>query len=133
MRIVDAYYEDLKIKRLEGNSWRGAKYSDYNVEDAAENVFTITQINNSNELYKEGKRMSHCVNTYAKRCKNRSCSIWSLREKLEDSWKSIATIEVNYRHEIVQAKGKYNKRPESKHLDVIKEWAEREKLIYICY
>ena len=41
--------------------------------------FEITPLNSNLALWKEGKEMSHCVNTYAYRCMAGACRIFSIR------------------------------------------------------
>ena len=90
----------------------------------------ITQLCSSGDLSEESINLFHCVHTYANRCVNGICSIWSLREFINGKWIPKVTIEVSKKNHIEQIKGKYNVAPEQKHLDMIRTWALREKLTF---
>lgn len=108
-RLPDAGIEDRKIE------FNGSEYE-------------ITQIRKMIDLYEEGKEMHHCVYTYAGRCMNRSSYIFSLRMIENEEVKTpLITIELRG-SQIVQAKGKYNRRPDETEKNVIQIWANEMQL-----
>jgi hypothetical protein len=83
-------------------------------------VWDIKEILTSEELADEGRRMHHCVYAYVHSIKECFISVWSLRR---DGGR-LLTVEVRNRgREIVQARGKYNRRATSAELNKLKRWA----------
>ena len=96
----------------------------------------IEELLTNKALVQEGRDMHHCVATYAQSCLRGSRSIWSLQMAIGSAtWRRVMTIEVdNLRQQVVQARGKCNKTPTSKHAsqrlqmapDIIKRWASQQ-------
>ena len=84
-------------------------------------IWTIKEITNAEELYDEGKSMSHCVYSYLSSCKSGTCTIFSLRL----FGTSMVTIEVR-NDKAVQIRGRHNTRPTDKELVIINNWAKAE-------
>jgi hypothetical protein len=83
-------------------------------------IWEIKEILTSEELADEGGRMCHCVYSYANSVKEGLVSIWSLRCQGE----RLLTVEVrNQSREIVQARGKHNRRATPTELNRLKRWA----------
>jgi PcfJ-like protein len=80
-------------------------------------------------LADEGRAMSHCVLSYARQIESRQCAIWTAT--LEDDtghWRRL-TIEVRpFQRLVVQARGRFNRRPEPRDLMALNEWASRNRL-----
>jgi len=56
-------------------------------------------------------------------------TIWSLRLRVKDGEKRIATIEVNPRRRaIIQVRAKCNQRPGSRSMEILRRWATQENL-----
>ena len=92
-------------------------------------IWTIRELLSAAELRAEGKAMNHCVGSYAASCLKGNCSIWTLESKHpEGVVKKHQTIELNKQHVIVQSRGKYNYLPDDQEMNVIKAWAQAEKL-----
>lgn len=136
-RLANAYYEEQQrvedLRRSSSNSfrkdisWKGADYSPYHIEEN-DNEYKIIQLCRSEDLYIESQRMNHCVRMYVGACLSKNCSIWSLRIKGISEWKSLVTIEVSKADNIVQAKARFNYKPERQWMTIIKEWAKKEGL-----
>lgn len=78
-----------------------------------------TELNSSKDLIKEGRRMHHCVASYAYSCSHGVSHIFTMFNVNENE---RYTIEVkNYR--IVQCRGIYNKMPNNTAKSVINKWA----------
>ena len=94
-------------------------------------TWSISELLTPNELRIEGSILGHCVGNgqYAKQCKKRTISIWSLRKWTPKSSHHVVTIEVNNSAQtIVMALGKRNSRPQSEAWTMIRNWASQEKL-----
>lgn len=89
----------------------------------------IQQLLSGEALIEEGKRMHHCVSTYAKGCQLGECSIWSLFQTQENlPQKHLLTIEVNKSKVIVQARGKWNRHPSCQEFTTLEKWARASDL-----
>ena len=108
--------------------WNTVKIAGYNNERYASR-YEIRQINSVLELEAEGRVMHHCVASYAHKCKQGSCSIWTFSKyNAENRRRRILTVEV-VNHKIVQAKGNRNSGDiESKDYSILMEWAKKANL-----
>jgi hypothetical protein len=92
-------------------------------------TWEVTELTNSAQLRAEGTALRHCVASYAYRCCWGHSSIWSLRRRLDNAVRPVATLEVDpRRHAIVQARGFRNGRPSARALRIVYIWASRERL-----
>ena len=111
-------------------SWKGAPYQDFEyVREDDQATFRISQLTTARDLFFEGKRMCHCVGSYAVRCHQGFSSIWSLQKECAGSIEPLVTIEVNDQNQIVQAKRKYNAHPSHWEWELILRWASQEHII----
>lgn len=109
-------------------SWTGAPIKDGEFGRGKTYKYKIIQLCSYYELRDEGNEMRHCVATYATSCSAGKCTIFSVREYLNDHFNTrTATIEIR-NGSIVQIRAKYNRKPDDTTLSVIKEWATYEKL-----
>jgi len=99
-----------------------------NRKTLVENRFQIIELRNEVELEREGRMLKHCVGTYSQRCKNGSCSIWSLRRMKDGNFVRAVTIQVSRDRRIVQMRGILNRTPDKEDRKVIVEWAKREQI-----
>lgn len=77
------------------------------------------------ELAVEGRAMKHCVYSYAEDVECGDSSIWSLRRE----GKRKLTVEVeNKRKEIAEARGKLNRIPTAKEIEILELWAGENNL-----
>jgi hypothetical protein len=92
-------------------------------------IWHFREILDSRTLVDEGRAMSHCVYSYARRIESGECSIWT--STLEDNsghWRRL-TIEVRPSvRQIVQARGRFNRLPEPRDMRALEAWATRNKL-----
>ena len=95
--------------------------------------WVITELLSGTELMQEGREMHHCVASYARSCALGKCSIWSM--SFNDGYinKKCITIEVLKDGRIVQCRGRYNRLPSATELNVIIDWALKEKLTLAKY
>lgn len=103
----------------------------------------VVELTDSLALLEEGRAMQHCVRTYQHACTKGATTIFSLRRSLskEPTLRRLLTIEVNReRHVIVQVRGKCNQSPGAMRgnrrmrlaLDVLREWAQAQRLRITC-
>ena len=79
----------------------------------------------SDELYAEGREMSHCVSSYARSCAEGRCAIYSLTRFNEEGTIREATIEVSMESKkIVQSRKKHNADLTSEDKSIIKAWSK---------
>lgn len=114
-------------------NWIGANIKDGEFKRSKHYTYKIVQLCSYFELRDEGNEMHHCVATYATSCSNGKCSIFSVREYIDNTFNGrTATIEIR-NGSIVQIRAKYNKKPDDTTISVIKEWATYEKLTISQY
>ena len=136
IRLSEEYYRQLEERRntifSAYSSWTGADYAAF--ETVVEQYkFKIIQLKTQKDLREEGSLLKHCVSGYSRGCYYGNLSIWSLRRFKNNTWQSEVTIEVCKNRNIVQAKAKYNAKPDPKFLNIIKDWAKQENLKFIKY
>ena len=84
---------------------------------------------NAEELKKEGNKQNHCVASYVHYCMNNTSRIISMRETRHSP---IITIELNCNtNNIVQCRGKYNRKPTKEEVSYIEKWAKMNNLKFI--
>jgi len=130
LRLASAWHVELAGKRKGRKlAWRKSPIQEYRYlekrpEEQADRLWSIQQLLDSDARYAEGQAMRHCVYTYANQCWWGETTIWSLRLRVSDTEKRMATIEVDPRKRaIVQARGKCNRRPGGRCLEIMRQWA----------
>jgi hypothetical protein len=100
------------------------------LRDGREVEHVIVQLLTSDDLVAEGRRMSHCVASYAGSCARGDLSIWSLRRIDPDgTWTPLVTIELDHRrNEVVQAKAAYNEPPTRAAWALVERWLREHRL-----
>lgn len=91
-------------------------------------IWRIINLVTSQELLAEGRAMKHCVASYAHSCARGASSIWSLTL---DGKKHI-TIELRDGR-VGQLRGKGNRVPDTKEMNIIKRWAQKEEITIASY
>ena len=92
-------------------------------------IWRIRELLSSQELIAEGRRMHHCVSSYAASCHAGRCSIWSVDVETEDGAEALLTIEVGHdAKDIRQVRGLRNRVATEKEKEIIRRWALQEKL-----
>ncbi len=135
LREVEMWHGQLaRQDRLSEKIWdpSGLNGLDWTVRDNNGNEkerWTITELLSSKELSLEGRKMHHCVGSYANSCKSGMKSIWTM-EFTTPGYKipnKVLTIAVeNATRRISEARGKYNARPSRKARQVLSLWRTRE-------
>jgi hypothetical protein len=93
-------------------------------------TYQILQLLNSRELTTEGKRLQHCVSSYAWSCANGQRSVWSVRKLGSgESWEPLGTIELNTSNKtVVQFRAKKNSLPGAKAQSLMEKWITKNGL-----
>ena len=130
MRLVSAWHLELAGKKKGCKlTWRKSPIQEYRYlekrpEEETDRLWSIQQLLDSEALYAEGRAMRHCVCTYANLCWRGETTIWSLRLRVNDTEKRMATIEVDPRQRaIIQVRAKCNQRPGGRSLEIMRQWA----------
>lgn len=112
---------NIKVER-EGEEMFQNRYKDF-VPFKYEN-YKVLAPTETKDLQNEGDNLNHCVASYIKRVIEGQCLIYFLRIDEEES---LITLEVR-NGDIVQVKGKHNRKPTEKESEVLVEFAKDRKL-----
>ena len=89
----------------------------------------MMELTDSAQLRREGATLHHCVASYAYSCQRGTSSIWSLRLWRGETFRPVLTVEVDpKRRAVVQARGLANRNASGKSLQLVRDWASRERL-----
>ena len=90
-------------------------------------IYKIVQLLTASDLATEGRRLNHCVGSYAWSCSNGQTSIWSIRRMQPgDAWDCLGTVELrNQNKTITQFKAKRNMKPSTKAHNLMELWARK--------
>ncbi|MGZ8901000.1 MAG: PcfJ domain-containing protein [Limisphaerales bacterium] len=99
-------------------------------EDGMDREWSIVELCSSAALIAEGRAMSHCVARFIEKCRRRHSSIWSLRLRIRDQEKRMATIEVAPNRRIVQIRARCNRFAGDRSQDMIIRWSKLAGLKY---
>lgn len=130
-------HEIEKAKRLAaemGGDWNALPVANYEKTEG-DVTFRIVQLVTSEELYEEGREMSHCVAEYDNDCALGDTGIFSLRKFTDGTagYETLATLE--YRTDenaLVQAKAKFNEDVSAEAEVHILAWAKAEGIGIHC-
>lgn len=95
-------------------------------EDFELNGYSFSEITDNRALSEEGKKMGHCVGSYASKCVSGRCQIISMKHLGQ----RLITIEINNRR-IVQVRGKYNRSSNNTEQFFINRFASERNLMYV--
>jgi hypothetical protein len=134
IRDMEIWHGDMaKIKKLNGAVFKPSGFNAGTWTEGSEekkSLWMITEILSSKELAAEGKKMKHCVYSYARRIEHGDTSIWSLqRTRAVEGTEKYLTIEVqNGSRSIVQARGICNRMPSEVERRFMRQWALENSL-----
>jgi hypothetical protein len=131
MRRVEAWRRECEKARPRKRylHWNHSPFHEFRRESAADQVWTIRELLDSNALAAEGQEMQHCVADYTAACAHRRTTIWSLGLESSEGRQRLVTIEVNpATKQVVQASMKLNDPPDEFSMSLVKEWAAHEGL-----
>jgi PcfJ-like protein len=129
-RAVADWHRELAERQAAATavgSWEPSGFTPFVREEDTEHglrVYEVTELLTSQELFEEGKAMSHCVASYARSCASGRSSIWSLRVQIESGRVvRLATIEVRLSdRKIIQIRRRSNKPSTSRELSLLNRW-----------
>jgi hypothetical protein len=134
---VDRWHHGLgKRKAGVDLSWAKSAVADFEfIEGSAEHknmrIWKIRELLSSAELIDEGRKMRHCVATYAMSCQRGDCGIWSMTVQTKEGIERVLTIEVRLATTTIrQVRGRCNRFPDSKEREIIHRWASKAGLTY---
>jgi len=93
--------------------------------------YRVVQLLNAAELGEEGRRMCHCVASYARSCAANHVSIWSIRRLLPErtGYVPLCTIEVrDSARQVVQARTRRNELPTPRAWSMLEQWVRAQGL-----
>jgi PcfJ-like protein len=134
LRQVEAWHRGLAKIRQPKAEWPASGIEGFEFIEGTEwggnlKIWSITELLSTKALVAEGRKMKHCVATYAHSCAVGACSIWTLEVETFEGASKILTIEVlNTTRAICQARGKCNMLPGDKHRGIMRRWAEQAGL-----
>jgi hypothetical protein len=135
LRQVEAWHRTLAKTEQPKADWPQSGIEGFEFVEGAERggnlkIWSITELLSTRALVAEGRKMKHCVATYAHSCAGGACSIWTLEVETFEGRAKILTVEVhNATRRICQARGKCNMIPGEKHRSILRRWAEQAGLI----
>lgn len=140
LRQVNEWHRQLGKETRDGDyQWERSDIGEYHLKLGSEkkqNVrfWHIQELLNSEELQDEGRRMNHCVKSFARSCHAGKISIWSLELEDKDERRKVLTIEVLLNERLIrQVRGKQNRSPNLKEKNILQQWANRENLRIAAY
>lgn len=125
LRRVAAWHRLLATERSGFRRWESRVHAPAVLDTADDAVsWEVVALTNSAILQTEGRRMHHCVASYASACIRGESRIFSLRRRTEAGARSIMTLEVDIEtNAIVQARGFRNRIASGEPLRWIEKWA----------
>ena len=135
-RQSDAWHVEQAIhsaSMVEMFTWKPTLNSSFIVTSKSDKdvkKYCLYELCSSKELIVEGRKMNHCVASYARSCCVKVTSIFSLRcTSFSKGQETLATIEMDVRSQtIVQAKARFNKPITAVAKKIMKDWAAHHDL-----
>lgn len=129
MRQVTEWHRRLARRpaRPSDAAWTSCGIEGYHRLEGTEGnqrLFTVVELLGSRDLHDEGRVLGHCVSTYDFSCQRGRCAIFSLREDAGKGQVRRLTVEVSLpARTIVQAAGRFNRRPDPIETRLLRGWA----------
>ena len=140
LKAVAAWHRRLGREAQGGElQWQKSAIPDFRFVEGSEQshnmkVWRIVELLSTEALIAEGRRMRHCVATFARSCHTGECSIWSMSEETDEGMTRLLTIEVNAASkEVRQVRGQCNRRATEREVEVLRRWALQEGLAIPSY
>jgi hypothetical protein len=123
LKLCEAWHREFNAVWTEKHvSWLPA-YETWTGKDGLHRV-EVMELTGSVHLSEEGSRQSHCVTSYTDSCLGGYCRIVSVRWFADTDEIKRLTLEVRpEKAEIVQIRGRFNRRALPEELAVIRSWA----------
>jgi hypothetical protein len=134
LRLMRDWHRSLGLSST-GFSWTPSPLRPMLLEEPSEDAaapsrrWQLMELTNSGQLRTEGTALHHCVASYAYSCHQGLSRIWSLRLWRGERVRHVLTIEVDPRRRaVVQARGLANRSASGRPLQLLQDWADRERL-----
>ncbi len=135
-RQTQAWHEELNRERKLGGRyvWESSGIGERLITKGSgtkTKTFQLIELSSSKALAMEGRKMHHCVSTYAYVCYKRRSAVFSLRmyDQAVPEETTLATIEVDLKQRrVVQAKARFNARISRQAQQIMEKWAFEEGL-----
>jgi hypothetical protein len=117
-------------KPADVSRWKGMGFAPFTYQ-TDEGVWTVSELLTSQALLNEGRNMKNCVASYAFRCALGEISICTVSRTYQalQITDSMATLEVRrIDRTLVQAKGKCNRQVSPGTMNVIRRWAQFNRI-----
>ncbi len=140
LRRVNEWHRSLSNdNRVQIRQWQPSGISGFEFLEGSQQTgnlkcWTIRELLSSKALMTEGRRLKHCVATYAASCARGRCSIWTMEVETFGGIDKTVTIEVRTSARMIcQVRGKANRLPSEKERRIIQRWAESSGLSLASY
>ena len=134
LRLMQMWHKSLGAGGP-GCSWMRSPFEPLLLEEPrgddseAPKRWQMLELTDTAQLRREGATLHHCVASYAYSCQRGTSSIWSLRLWRGETFRPVLTVEVDpKRRAVVQARGQLNRNASGKSLQLLRDWASRERL-----
>ena len=133
IRQSDEWHKRATVIKV-AKVWSACGIKGYRIEKK-QDMILMEELTGSKLLADEGRKMKHCVVTYAHNCVAGKTAIFSMRKYFMGLLtETMATIEVNLLlKRIVQAKSKMNTKISEEALKHLNAWADQNDLVVGCY
>lgn len=132
LKQVERWHVQLGKIRSPEKQWQSSGIKPFEMRSGIANknlrIWRIHELLSTAELVDEGRKMRHCVATYARSCANGTSSIWSMSTEDFAGVEKRQTIELNCHRIIVQCRGKCNQPPNAQEMEVLARWATEARI-----
>jgi hypothetical protein len=137
LRQVEAWHGELRTVRANDTRfWRASGVAGFAMQTgprdrpAEQVLWQARELLSGRDLIDNGRRMRHCVASYAASCARGSCSIWSLDRMRAHSEEreSVLTVEIDANGVLVQARGYSNRWPDAQERGILDAWMRKAGL-----
>lgn len=135
LRQVHRWHRELSRSNLnQVHDWEPTgiqpfELAEGNAKEGNLRTWTIRELLSSKSLHTEGRKLKHCVSSYALSCARGANSIWTLEVESNGTISKLITIQVRNEHRVIcQARGKLNRRTTEQELKIIARWASAARL-----
>jgi len=127
---AQAVYEATQEQLLVWNPSLSSSMNFVEGKNEKRKKYRLYELCSSKALLAEGKKMGHCVATYAHSCYTNRTRIFTLRAiSFSKGEETLATIEISPKtYTIVQAKARFNKTISNKAKEIMNDWAVQHNL-----
>ena len=135
LRQVNAWHRQLgKATRGGHFQWPRSEIGEFHFRVGSEKkgnlrYWHIRELLSTDELIYEGRKMNHCVSSYARSCYSGKKSIWTVESEDENGRHKALTVEISRPENLIrQVRGKRNRLPTLAEKFLLERWAAVEKL-----